>query len=256
MSVSFSRLRLGEFKMQEIICVNSQVILQRARIEHLWLIVDLIDSVLRADAFLPEGRVRKILQRTNSQVWLIVLADEPVGVAIQYSGHVLQNLFLSQHAREKGIASEVLSAIQTKVVRCKTDMSSGDPTTFYERNGFREVSKDADNPSIKVMAKEEPKMFNTLKRLVFSNPKVDEIQNSQVNGVKDDAPFVDLAPGVIGERLTILKSDYDALCEKVTKYEHRKAKQRGYQAKRWAKKNKINAITGEQKSIGSEVKEI
>ena len=103
---------------------------------------DWTDAHLRKDFFFRRRHWHDTLRDINKAVW--VLEDEGciVGIVVTYLGCMLRNLYLHPDYRGRGLGSTICSLLELKEVRAKTDMSTGDPTEFYVKNGFVPVRKE------------------------------------------------------------------------------------------------------------------
>ena len=93
-----------------------------------------IDVHLRKDYFMPKAKLQHILEE---QCVYIAVHD---GIIIAYA-HVgknrrLFNLLVSPDYRNKGIGRELISLCNATSIRCKLNMSTGDPTEYYKKLGF------------------------------------------------------------------------------------------------------------------------
>ena len=119
------------------------------------------DAVLRDDFFFRKGhwlslisdsRVRVLvarIQQPGSNEW-----SEILGVVVLYADSVLHNIFLARWCRGLGLGSAIVEAISPSSIRAKIDMSTGDPTGFYNRLGFtHEAERSGKRGQIKVLTK-------------------------------------------------------------------------------------------------------
>lgn len=119
------------------------------------------DAVLRDDFFFRKGHWLSLL--SDSRVKLLVARLQPpgsnewseiLGVVVLYADSVLHNIFLARWCRGLGLGSAIIEAVAPSVIRAKIDMSTGDPTGFYNRLGFtHEASKEGKRGQIRVLTK-------------------------------------------------------------------------------------------------------
>lgn len=115
------------------------------------LLADWCDSVLGRDYFFKRRHILSILQRPTNDVWAVRVDGFFGGMAIVYRDCVLDNLYIAPEYREGGIGSAVLQELRPQRIRSKTNMLAGDPTPFYERNGYVLDQPDPERPHIKDM---------------------------------------------------------------------------------------------------------
>ncbi len=73
----------------------------------------------------------------------VVLAfDGPniVGWAVKQHQQTLIHLLIAGNQRGKGIGAELLRSLDPRIIRCKTDQSTGDPTSFFKKHGYKPLS--------------------------------------------------------------------------------------------------------------------
>jgi hypothetical protein len=122
------------------------------------------DAVLRDDFFFRKGhwlsllsdsRVRLLvarIQQQGSEEW-----SEILGVVVLYADSVLHNLFLAKWCRGLGLGSAIIDAVSPTTIRAKVDMSTGDPTGFYNRLGFtHEAARSGKRGQIRILTKLPP----------------------------------------------------------------------------------------------------
>jgi ribosomal protein S18 acetylase RimI-like enzyme len=93
-----------------------------------------IDKYLRKDYFLPKAKLETIISRKCAYIALD--NDAVVGFIYVDSGKRLFNLFVHPDYRKNGIGKALMDLTHPKSIRCKINMSSGDPTAFYRKLGY------------------------------------------------------------------------------------------------------------------------
>ena len=109
-------------------------------------IVSFIDTYYRKDYFLPErnvvrmvtGEVEKKFGKTRKPiyVWISRDPDNISGVAFVTRSKTLIQLLIRPDYRGGGLGSYLLSIAAPNKIRCKTDVTTGNPTGFYLKNGY------------------------------------------------------------------------------------------------------------------------
>ena len=117
-----------------------------------------IDIHLRRDYYMPRRQLRELIARPQSDVWAMVLNEELIGIAIVWGDVRLHNLLLTSEYRGKGYGRVVVQALGIEEVRAKSDMSTGDPTRFYEKIGFQTTAVEGKRNQIKVMTRTATKL--------------------------------------------------------------------------------------------------
>ncbi|GIW82598.1 MAG: hypothetical protein KatS3mg105_4405 [Gemmatales bacterium] len=128
------------------------VFVARCTLDDLDALQQFSDAVLRRDYFFKKGHWQYLLSSPHlNAVWAIGLgakgrkeSDEPlelVGLFVQHAKSILYNFFLRDDVRGQGLGGMVLQHFQPQTIRAKMDMSTGDPTGFYEKHGYRVAKK-------------------------------------------------------------------------------------------------------------------
>ena len=113
------------------------LVIRRADPRDLTAVTFFVDTCLRNDYFFRTGHLQAMLASARHRVSLIILDDALVGLAITTRPATLVNLLIHPAYRGLGIGTTVLKHVNPSAVRCKTDMSTGDPGRFYAKNAFR-----------------------------------------------------------------------------------------------------------------------
>lgn len=117
------------------------------------------DAVLREDFFFRKGHWLSLV--ADSRVQLLAVRVQPAGseewseicgVVVLYADSVLHNLFLAPPWRSMGLGSQIIEAVSPSTIRAKVDMSTGDPTGFYNRLGFtHEAARSGKRGQIRIL---------------------------------------------------------------------------------------------------------
>lgn len=248
--------------------------LVKCTVEDLDLCVDLCDTALRGDAYIPRGQMAGILKRHTSDFWLILLDRAPAGFAITYKSSVLHNMYLAPWARSAGVGGRVLEALAPKMVRSKSNMRAGDPQGFYERHGYTQVGQDESRPWIKFLArgehvapmKHEP--HESAAPPAIRIPERDPNEENAmflrllriVSGVSTKSTEEPVAPKSLATTAQarsgmteIPEEDYKNLLAEVETFRARKAKHAAYQRSRKPKKSKPNVSSTERMDNGEDL---
>ncbi|MBN2447093.1 MAG: GNAT family N-acetyltransferase [Phycisphaerae bacterium] len=95
------------------------------------------DTALRDDYFLRRGQLDEMLRGKHHTVFVAELDTILVGVAVQTAGTRLVNVLVHPAYRGLGIGRELVRIGGATEVRCKLDMSAGNPRGFYAALGFK-----------------------------------------------------------------------------------------------------------------------
>lgn len=125
--------------------------LHRCTVDDTEAISNWCDVFLAGDYFIRKGHMLNLVKNPLIGVGAIVIDESIAGFVAMYKGTTLQNLIIDPQYRGMGIGSALIAMLQPAVVRCKTNMLAGDPTAFYEQNGFVKVAPDSGRPHITVM---------------------------------------------------------------------------------------------------------
>jgi len=115
------------------------------------VLADWCDMHLGRDFFFRRRHVEQIIKRPTNAVYALLVDDFMAGLLMLYKGSVLHNFYLSEEFRGGGIGSTILQFFLPDRIRSKTNMAAGDPTPFYERNGYVVETPDPNRPHIKDM---------------------------------------------------------------------------------------------------------
>jgi len=115
-----------------------------------------LDAALDADYFVRRGHLQNLLKSADTEVYAGLIDGGLVAVAITYRHTTLHNLYVAAPFRGLGVGKAILKVLNVVAVRAKTNMSTGDPTAFYERAGFVHRGVDETKPHIGLMIKPPP----------------------------------------------------------------------------------------------------
>ena len=125
--------------------LNISISFRYATIVDIPQLIAFFDRNLANDWFMAKGKWQKIItgiasdgSRHTPDVCLIAQNDdEIVGIAImsRYTKKLF-NLIIKSDYRNLGIAKEMLTILKPRFIRCKTDMTTGNPIKFYEKLGY------------------------------------------------------------------------------------------------------------------------
>ncbi len=115
--------------------------LRRAHLGDLRALQFFFDAFMRKDYFLRSGQLREILRGRYHQVYIAEIDCVLVGIAITTRGSRLINALVHPAYRGLGIGRTLIEASGAREARVKTNMSSGNPSWFYHRLGFRVVNE-------------------------------------------------------------------------------------------------------------------
>jgi len=149
-----------------------EIVIRKAMPDDIPMIRQLFDSHYRKDYFLPGSHIRRAVtgevearfgkQRNPHNVYLAFDDSLLVGMALVNRSGCLNNLLVHKQYRGCGVGSSLISFASPTKVRCKVDNSDGDPTPFYEKQGFVTIGQydlwgnlplDGKKRNIKIMVK-------------------------------------------------------------------------------------------------------
>lgn len=130
--------------------------IERCGPEDLEPMLDRLETLLHEDYFFRRKHFAAILARPQAAVYAIRVEGDFAAIAIVYEGSTLQNLYVHPEHRRLGVGTSVLRWLNPEVVRAKTNMSQGDPTEFYSKNGYKSATVDPSKPHITLMNKATP----------------------------------------------------------------------------------------------------
>jgi len=90
------------------------------------------------DYFISPRQHTKYLNHYD--VVVAIYKGEIVGWAVKQHQQTLIHLLIDADFRGKGIGEKLLKTLDPRLIRCKTDQSTGDPTSFFLKQGYRRLS--------------------------------------------------------------------------------------------------------------------
>lgn len=90
------------------------------------------------DYFVSPRQHTKYLNHYN--VVLALDKGHIVGWAVKQHQQTLIHLLVAVDYRGKGVGQKLLRSLDPRIIRCKTDQSTGDPTSFFEKQGYKRLS--------------------------------------------------------------------------------------------------------------------
>jgi N-acetylglutamate synthase-like GNAT family acetyltransferase len=117
----------------------------------------LFDAALRQDYFLRRGQLEEMLAGNRHEVWLAEIDRVLVGVAVTTRHSRLVNVLVHPAYRGLGVGRALVNASRAAEIRAKRDMSSGDPTAFYQRIGFEPTGTTNERGNIELMRRCDPR---------------------------------------------------------------------------------------------------
>ncbi len=112
------------------------------------------DTALRRDYFLRRGQLEDMLKGTHHRILIAELDAVLVGVAILTAGVRLVNVLVHPAYRGLQIGAALIERSDAAEVRCKRDMTSGDPLRFYQRLGFKPTGRRNAKGNIEVLRRD------------------------------------------------------------------------------------------------------
>jgi hypothetical protein len=130
---------------------NRSVECRLCRPSDLFPLCDWCDLYLHGDFHFKRRHLQNILERGTSTTYAIMVDGVFSGIVILYRGSVLHNMYLAQDVRAIGLGAAIIAHFKPAIIRSKTNMKDGDPTPFYEANGYKVTGRDKLRPHIAIM---------------------------------------------------------------------------------------------------------
>ena len=122
---------------------KTKIIYRRAKHSDLDDIVKFVDWWLAGRAVKEGGgndyfvtRKQHLSYTKNCIVLLAMLGDKIVGWGVVEQSNVMIHLLIAADQRGKGIGKEMLRRLNPDIIRSKSDQMTGNPASFYEKNGY------------------------------------------------------------------------------------------------------------------------
>lgn len=122
--------------------------LHRAGPTDVLVLADWCDLHLQGDYFFKRRHLEGICKRPTSKAFVVLIDSVMGGIVVLYKDSVLHNLYLSPEYRTGGIGTRIVQYLRPQVIRAKSNMLAGDPTQFYQQNGYDPVTVDANRQHI------------------------------------------------------------------------------------------------------------
>ena len=110
------------------------------------------------DCFVSKGQHAGYLKL--SVVLLAFDGDQMIAWAVKHRNDTLIHMLVAAPYRGKGIGKTILKMLNPSLIRSKIDQSTGDPTPFYESNGYQQIATVTSKPSYKIPAKRNKPLKN------------------------------------------------------------------------------------------------
>lgn len=112
-----------------------------AVIDDLDAIIELVDRLLAGrDFFCPRGQ--HIGYFKYKTILLCLDQAKLIGWSVRQLNGSLIHLLVDTDYRGNGIGSHLLELLQPLLIRSKSDQSTGDPLSFYQKHGYQKTSDD------------------------------------------------------------------------------------------------------------------
>jgi len=135
-----------------------RIVLHRCTVADAEAISNWCDVFMCGDYFVRKGHMLNLVKNPVIRVCAVVIEDCIAGFVAVYRDTTLQNLLIDPQYRGQGVGSALVAVLKPTVIRCKTNMVAGDPTGFYESNGYVGVAQDPSRPHITVMTNDPAKI--------------------------------------------------------------------------------------------------
>lgn len=127
--------------------------IRRAEINDIPRILGFVDIYLRRDWLL---RRPYLVEKIKHKVSYIAEENEKIVAWATCDKGRLYNLLIHPAYRGFGIGAHFIKFLNPSIIRSKSDQSTGDPTKFYEKLGYKIISqKEGRKRNINIMIKDE-----------------------------------------------------------------------------------------------------
>lgn len=96
------------------------------------------ENLASNDYFVSPRQHRKYLNQYD--VVIAIHKNKVVGWSVKQHQQTLIHLLIDGNFRGKGIGEKLLKFLDPRIIRCKTDQQTGDPTSFFEKQGYSKLS--------------------------------------------------------------------------------------------------------------------
>ncbi len=108
------------------------------------LITSFLDSYLRKDYFVPKSKIHSLIcgryeTSKPDTVWLAFFNNIIVGLCFISRRGTLWNILVHPEYRKNGIGTELIRISKPIKIRCKWNMSTGNPEKWYHDLGYGNV---------------------------------------------------------------------------------------------------------------------
>ena len=136
---------------------KDELIYRKATQEDLPKIMAFVDIFLRRDWLVRRAYLMTNLEKYD--IWLVFDKEKLIAWAIAGGKkRTLWNLLVHPKYRGFHIGQILVEKLKPEIIRSKSDQSTGDPTMFYEKIGYRLIaSKKGRKRNINIMKRSEPK---------------------------------------------------------------------------------------------------
>ena len=110
------------------------MVIRRAEIKDQFIISKYLDQYLRKDWFETRQRLRGFLITQRCHVAFD--GNKLIGFSVTERNDVMIRLLIIPTYRGLGIGAMMLKESNPQIIRSKTDQSTGDPSSFYEKHGY------------------------------------------------------------------------------------------------------------------------
>lgn len=126
------------------------MLIRKATIEDLPAIISFVDYWLAGrgkgrgerlagnDYFISPRQHRKYLNQYD--VVVAISQQSIVGWSVKQHQQTLIHLLIDGNFRGRGIGIRLLRSLDPRLIRCKTDQQTGNPTSFFEKHGYNRLS--------------------------------------------------------------------------------------------------------------------
>jgi len=120
--------------------INAQTTIRRAWPDDEPMISRFVDSALpKSDFFVQHGKHKSYIQRYK--VFIAELFGQVIGWSVIDRQNKLIHLLVHPDYRRHGIGTELLKVSAPKIIRSKSDQSTGNPINWYQKHGYTLLAK-------------------------------------------------------------------------------------------------------------------